>query len=350
MHGQNNRFYTLDLLRFAAAFGVVLYHYTARPDGSFEVLSELTRFGYLGVPIFFMISGFVIAMSATGRTAYQFGVSRFARLYPGLWAGILFTLAVCYLVTGQAFDAQQVIANFTLLNDYLGQPDIDGVYWTLHTELKFYVCVFLLVSLGVFQRYRLWLSVWLTLSAVHMATDQPWFMGWFISPAWSPFFIIGVAIYHIHIHGLNRFNTLILGGALTLALIRTYMVADGFMSSPSLLESLITSCLIAVFAGILLMIALGKFSVARSDWVVVAGALTYPVYLVHNRAGKAIIDASTDVIPEWLAVSLTIALMLLVSYGIYRFVEQPLGQWIRRVGFSPSDKLPTETPAAQEVE
>jgi len=39
----------------------------------------------------------------------------------------------------------QVLANLTMLNDYLGIKNIDGVYWTLQTELKFYACIFLLV-------------------------------------------------------------------------------------------------------------------------------------------------------------------------------------------------------------
>lgn len=48
----------------------------------FPVLSEVTRYGYAGVNLFFVISGFVILMSVWGRTAPQFIASRVSRLYP----------------------------------------------------------------------------------------------------------------------------------------------------------------------------------------------------------------------------------------------------------------------------
>lgn len=337
MNGIKSRVYTLDLLRFAAAFAVVLYHYTARPDSSFEALSTVTRFGYLGVPVFFMISGFVIALSANGRSAYQFGVSRFARLYPALWVSILVTVTTVYLLSGSHTDLGTVFANATLLNDYVGQPDIDGVYWTLHAELKFYACVFLLVATGLFPRYRIWLPAWLGLTLIHLLTGQPWFMGWFISPTWSPFFIAGVAIYLIQDQGANRFNVGVLTGALVLAAVRAFISADGFISSPSHAESAVASAVVLFFAATLLAIAMGKLNVPHAAWVVTAGAMTYPLYLIHNRAGKAIIDSLP--VPEWLAVLLVIALMLALAFGIYKFIEQPTGSWIRQFGFSLPERL-----------
>ncbi|MCZ4284557.1 acyltransferase [Marinobacter salarius] len=331
MGPQGNRFYALDLMRFGAAFAVVLYHLTARPGGSFEALSDVTRYGYLGVPVFFMISGFVIAMSANGRTAYQFGVSRFARLYPGLWACIAITALVVYLTSGTTFDLYQVIANAALLNDYVGQPDIDGVYWTLHVELKFYACVFLLVAFGLFQRYQVWLTAWLGLTALHMATGQPWFMGWFISPSWSPFFIVGVALYHIHSFGAGRFNGSVLASALVMSCLKTYSSADGFMASVQPLEALAAVAVVLGFAFVLALIATGRLSIKGSNTVFLAGALTYPIYLLHNRAGKAVVDASAGYIPEWLAISLTIALVIVAAYAVHRWVERPASKAIKRL-------------------
>lgn len=337
MTGLKSRVYTLDLLRFAAAFAVVLYHYTSRPDGAFDLLSTVTRFGYLGVPVFFMISGFVITLSASGRSAYQFCVSRFARLYPALWVGLLFTVMTAYLLTGDRTDLWTILANATLLNDYIGQPDIDGVYWTLHAELKFYCCVFLLVATGLFKHFKLWLSAWLALTVAHMVTGQPWFMGWFISPSWSPFFITGVSIYLIQDQGANRFNVGVLTGALLLATIRAFISAESFISSPSHTESAIAAGVVLLFAATLLAIAMGKLEVPHASWVVTAGAMTYPLYLIHNRAGKAIIDSLP--VPEWLGVSLVIVFMLVAAFGIYRFIERPTGNWIRQFCFSLPERI-----------
>ena len=66
----------LDLLRFFAAAAVMVYHYTyyfAESGGpELSALEAVTRHGYLGVELFFMISGFVILWSASNRTAKKF--------------------------------------------------------------------------------------------------------------------------------------------------------------------------------------------------------------------------------------------------------------------------------------
>jgi peptidoglycan/LPS O-acetylase OafA/YrhL len=325
-----NRFHILDLIRFFAAFAVMLYHLTARPESSFDALEEFTRFGFLGVPIFFMLSGFVISISANGRTAYEFGVSRFARLYPGLWACIAITIGVLYLANGHVFDPYRVAANFTLLNDYIGQKNIDDVYWTLQAELKFYACIFLLVLFNVFHRFNIWLTAWTALAVIHAATGEPWFMGWFITPAWSPFFIIGVVLYHAHQKGFGRFNIAIFATASALAAFNLFQMADGFLSAPSVYDRLACVAIVALAGALLAMSALGVISIRGNRYIFLAGALTYPLYLLHNQAGKAIIDASTGHLPEWLAVILAIGLVFVASYGVYRWIERPAGKAIKQ--------------------
>ncbi len=60
------RFYEIDLLRFLAALSVVLYHYTYRgymadhySPVPFVGIGRFTKYGYLGVELFFLISGYV---------------------------------------------------------------------------------------------------------------------------------------------------------------------------------------------------------------------------------------------------------------------------------------------------
>ena len=81
MNIERARLPALDLLRFAAAMGVLAYHYISSylPEdlGSrwLEYAAHVTRYGYLGVELFFIISGFVILWSAQGKSATSFAVS-----------------------------------------------------------------------------------------------------------------------------------------------------------------------------------------------------------------------------------------------------------------------------------
>ncbi len=82
----------LDLLRFFAAFSVLLYHYTFRGYAAgdmsimpYPLLAPISKYGYLGVDLFFLISGFVILMSASSGSLKRFAISRIVRLYPAFW-------------------------------------------------------------------------------------------------------------------------------------------------------------------------------------------------------------------------------------------------------------------------
>ena len=98
---------SLDLLRLVSALAVVAFHYLFRGsagqvpylDHPYPAAQAMALYGYLGLNLFFMISGFVIAWSAEGRTFRAFAIARFARLYPGFVICMTITFAVL-LVAG----------------------------------------------------------------------------------------------------------------------------------------------------------------------------------------------------------------------------------------------------------
>ncbi|WP_146754803.1 acyltransferase family protein [Elizabethkingia anophelis] len=100
---QTKRIYQIDLLRFIAAFSVVMFHYSyvayKRNDISFlsfPEISQYSKYGYLGVYLFFIISGFVIAFSSRHLSLKKFLYSRFMRLYPMFWICMFITFVVSY--------------------------------------------------------------------------------------------------------------------------------------------------------------------------------------------------------------------------------------------------------------
>lgn len=324
------RLVALDLVRFFAALAVVIYHYTYRYDSdSFAKLSEFTRFGYLGVPLFFVISGYVIALSASNRTAFEFAASRFARLYPAFWCGVAFTLAIITVYAENPYSLTHILANLTMVGRYLGYENIDFVYWTLQEELKFYACVFLLLLFGVFNRFKLWLSLWLVLTATYLLTNQPYFMWWFISPTYSSYFIAGVGFFLLHQKGMSRYTAFILIASLLISGVRAFDQAGSFIKDVDLAERLVAVLLTMLIYALFYALTAGKFQLVKRNLYLTIGGMTYPLYLIHSKAGTTLIDNAFGVLAEGVAVVITILLMLLFSYLIHVGVEQRVSAKIK---------------------
>ena len=119
----------LDLLRFTAAAAVVVFHFYVLLPGTTpfqQTVAAVSQFGFLGVPLFFMISGFVILWTAFNRTPGQFVLARLCRLYPSYWVCVLITSAVLGMAGG-APPWRQIVANLTMLHHLFGYDSVDEV-------------------------------------------------------------------------------------------------------------------------------------------------------------------------------------------------------------------------------
>ena len=103
---ERDRIPELDLLRFIAAVGVVLFHATNWPEHP-NLLTRSRTYGSFGVPLFFMISGFVILMTAQNRSGIEFVNSRIARLYPSFWIAVLLSALALTLLAARSAVARQ---------------------------------------------------------------------------------------------------------------------------------------------------------------------------------------------------------------------------------------------------
>ncbi|MHA2939519.1 acyltransferase family protein [Vibrio sp. RC27] len=156
-----NHYVMMDFLRFFCALYVVSLHlignllvpvhriYQGEVEAYQFFYSNVPSFiyyGWIGVPIFFTISGFVISISADRSTsAVQFLVDRALRIFPGLWICTLISFVFLInmkpdLLWGELFGS--FLKSVTLFP--MG-PHIDGVVWTLIVELVFYFYVFLIL-------------------------------------------------------------------------------------------------------------------------------------------------------------------------------------------------------------
>ena len=163
----------LDVVRFASATMVMVFHLAfwswagagsstiARlmpNQPSFPELTPVAWVGWVGVEIFFVLSGFVIAYSAEGASAFAFFRSRFLRLMPAVW--ICATIAFAVLLAGDFAPfkelARHYLKTLVLIPKYQW---IDGVYWSLCVEIFFYGFILGLLIANRFCQLELFIGV-----------------------------------------------------------------------------------------------------------------------------------------------------------------------------------------------
>jgi peptidoglycan/LPS O-acetylase OafA/YrhL len=149
----------LDLLRFFAACFVMMYHLgfwyliladtypltTLHISQISQYTSSATKYGFVGVEIFFVISGYVVSFSIEGRTRSQYLRARFLRLWPTVWvcATVCLILAIA---TRQGPIWMLVSPYIRSIVIFPKGPWIDGVYWTLPIEIAFYIFMLFVVG------------------------------------------------------------------------------------------------------------------------------------------------------------------------------------------------------------
>ena len=353
-----DRFYEIDLLRFLAALAVVLYHYVFRgfAEGGYSpveypVLGDFFKYGSYGVQLFFIISGFVILMTATKRDAAHFVISRITRLYPAFWVCVSLTAMVIMWKGGAIFqvDFIQYILNLSMISGFVGVEMVDGVYWTLLVELKFYALIFLLLIFGQIHRIELFLAFWLLLTAASLVLPLPKIISFLFLTEWSAFFIAGALFYLVHQKGLNLLRGGMLGISLALALFENMRLIEGLEQMyNSYFSPIVTSMLVCLFYLAFLLISIGKTHHFRSEKLVKLGVLTYPLYLIHQNIGFIVFHEFGSSVNRYVLLVGLVLVMMLAAWLIHRLIEQPLGRWMNvmlnqlwaKFGFSRDNKKP----------
>lgn len=343
----------VDAVRIFACLWVVMFHWQGN-GGFFPALLtkpqvdlaplqvQLGRGGFLGVDIFFILSGFVIANSLRGRTPRQFLTARFLRLYPTyLVASLLVLTVIPCSITAIPGDWEANLLSFFWLQYPLNSKYFLGAAWSLEFEINFYLAVALMILLG--KKYlpnskslRKWLVLsTLLVSLVYFSTQtrlcasgcevlEP--VTFFFSlGGFAPYFVLGAMISRLGRVRFTGLNSLILflSGTLT---IYSILARVGFSH---LVDSLlaITLCATAV-----LVLALGQFLAVTVRPTLYArlrqmALLTYPTYLLHETFGLSIVSIMVrSGVPSGTAYALAGAGVLAVSTVLVTHVDTWLTQ------------------------
>jgi peptidoglycan/LPS O-acetylase OafA/YrhL len=328
-----HRFHEIDLLRGVACAAVVMFHYLSHgPRVGWMVpttapmLENIARYGYLGVHLFFVISGFVILMSAQSATPREFVASRVARLYPALWMGASITAGTAWLLSAQEFSIslQHYLANLTMFPHWLKVPYVDGAYWSLAVEVHFYLYVWLAMQLKQMHRLEWLLIAWLGVSALNLIRAA-WPIEFWLNAKWAPLFVAGGTFFLIRTKGWSTRRGVLLLASWILA--TQYAVRGASTDNPWIVAGVIT-IIYAAFLGI----AFDAWRLPRSHLTVMAGTLTYPVYIIHQFFGAMAYEQIYQLgNSAGAALGLTTLLVVIIGWAMHRFVEKPLGPRLRKL-------------------
>lgn len=342
-----NRLYHLDLFRFLAALFVVFYHYGFRGFAKdnlsileFPLIAEFSKYGYLGVNFFFIISGFVILLSAQSSNLYKFLVSRFTRLYPAFWFCVILSGLVIAAFGKPIFNVtlSQVLINLTMLNEFIGIESVDGVYWTLAIELKFYFLVALLIYVKQIKHIRVLCYILLLFAITYVFLPMsespiPLKLLYYLTfPKWNSYFVAGMLFYLI--------KTGIRARADFIAIIISYVIAiyyaiidvqykNDFYDYD--LSNITVVWIITLFFILFLLVSLGKLQFFNKKEFLSIGLLTYPLYLIHQNIGYIIFNELGYKINKWVLLTVTIIIMLIISYWINKYLEKPISSYLKKM-------------------
>jgi peptidoglycan/LPS O-acetylase OafA/YrhL len=336
----------MDGLRFGAAAAVLLYHFTATstvtsywgvdPADAFPLLNEVTRYGWLAVELFFMISGFVILLSADGRGIAGFVASRVGRLFPAYWACIVLTAGLQQFWSGgRRTSLTETLVNLTMVQDLFEVTGVQVVFWTLLVELKFYLLVFVLLAFGPLTRNRVlaFATLWPLVGWAAQDLGAHWLADLLV-PDYAPYFAVGMVLYLVYRDGVDLVSSVLLAGGVALCVMRVLEAAgrasdlQGVPVNPVVSVLLMLASVAAVWATTLPGRTVPPRRLAAALGTV--GGLTYPIYLVHTQFGYAVIDVlaheTTRTVALFAAGALSLGLAVAIHYG----VERPTSARLRR--------------------
>jgi len=348
----------IDGLRGVAALLVVffnLHEAISRSTTSWlwSPVDWVARNGFLGVDIFFVISGYVIALSVSkgSPTPSYFGrfiLRRSIRLDPPYWSAILLELALLHLTLTLFPDIKvtlpstpQLLSHLVYAQELLGYGSIVPVFWTLCYEIQFYAFFVGLVVLGAMLPARirtatftgvfwaalfalsLWTRYWRPEGLPHGLAIDRWFQ-----------FFIGVLTYRA-VTVSDRMPALV-----------TAWVALGV--TVAVAGAPVVQLLAILVSMILVMAARGKHVSAALSIPPLRflGAISYSLYLYHSSVGWRYVSLVQRLVPgPWhppfaiLVYVVGIVGSVGFAAALWRVIERPCLRLCQRV------RLPLRTAA-----
>lgn len=342
-----SRLQFMDGLRGVAIILVFLYHAYSDQWASFTPYGEsfnhifLFRYGKYGVPLFFLISGFVIAMTLEKcHSFWHFMGRRWLRLFPAMFIVSILIILVSDFMSQRPNGAPSLgdmIAGLLFIQpEFLSLVGIrhgmlETSFWSLFVEMKFYIVsgllyftlglrrmiVMLIIMFFSFEIYQILQSLQTAegnqiLSIFFKYSDFGYY-GWFAA---------GAMFYQYHVTKALKIWLM----AIIIGLISARGLGGLLTGS-----MLFATGLVLLFAFSINVTALQR--VLSNRVLLFFGFISYPFYLIHVSSLISMIRQINEAapwLPHWMLPLMPIGLITLVAWLIASYLETPLRQWIKK--------------------
>jgi peptidoglycan/LPS O-acetylase OafA/YrhL len=346
----------LDGLR-AMAILLVLARHSLRPFisedayqpvvtlGSFDATPLLLN-GWIGVDLFFVLSGFLIGRQAwRGDSVRRFWFKRVTRILPAYWACLGVVAIVVTMAGTWSQNRADFLAHLVMLQDYTGSVFVPA-FWSLGAEEKFYLLAPLLVFALARLRMPLWqgaglLTLWfvpvvwraVTASGLAGAVSYADYFPQYRSPfhLTCESLVLGFAIawmsqqrWSARINRSMR-EGLFWGGAAGIAY---FLVPSTILLTIDAPTIVLAPALIGLCFGAMVLAAVsgpGSYSrlLGGAMWRPLATG-SYTLYLTHMM----VLPVAAVMAKQWIAfVPCYLALTAISAYVLHRYVERPVLAW-----------------------
>ena len=290
-------------------------------------LGIIQNFGWFGVSLFFLISGFVITHVSHRESAKEFFIKRVFRIFPLLALALFFSVALNPDIVKHVGFAS-VLTNILLINYWIyPQIVLVGVAWTLAIEITFYALMLLAFPLRKDAK-----QISLVLLAIPAAVI--YFARWFgqsfflfaASSAYIPYLVIGQILYF----SLYK-RTLPIRYALIYLFFAYIVILYGIRTIHTDFLPVSNSYLINFFYAMgvfILCIHLNDF--LKGGYLVrMAADTSYSVYLFHGSIGYFCLDKIVHRTGYPLALFITLLVLMISILAIHFLVERPILNYAR---------------------
>ncbi len=293
--------------------------------------------GNLGVAIFFVLSGFVIAHSlrearVTWSYFARFILRRSLRLDPPYFVSIAIVLGLAFISAGvkrEVFvfpEFRALAAHMVYLQGLLQIEQINDVYWTLCYEVQFYLV--LCALFGLSQRLPQIGSKLLFISTA--VVSLIWGLGIYQENLLSGLFVNLWYGFLLGVFGYWAYTK-------RLSIMWFYLYAVSILLSGFWRSDLFA--LVCVGTSILLVTAVDKNWLSWNGFQFL-GSISYSLYLIHNPVTGASFYVLRKVFigtafQEAIMLFLTLCLCIIASYVVWRLVELPCVRYSRRIELNP---------------